>query len=93
MDEQAVMTLGGVCQILGVVVVVWDLLAKALYRGTPQRVIVWLRARKAMVMAVVRRLLRRPGRSVTVHPETVRVAVTVSSPTLRVSPRAVHRPA
>jgi hypothetical protein len=44
MDEQAITTLGGVCQILGVIVVVWDLLAKALYRGTPQRVIVWLRA-------------------------------------------------
>ena len=63
MDEQAITTLGGVCQILGVVVVVWDLLAKALYRGTPQRWIAWLRAHTA---ATVRWLLRRSRRT-TVH--------------------------
>ncbi len=85
MDEQAITTLGGVCQILGVVAVVWDLLAKALYRGTPQRVIAWLRARKAIVMAVVRRLLGQPSPSVNAHAELAGVAGIAGSATGRLS--------
>jgi hypothetical protein len=67
MDAQAIKNLGGICQIVGVVLVVWDLLNIHDYLGDLGRVTTWLRARRAQLVGAVRRLLRRPGRSVVVH--------------------------
>jgi hypothetical protein len=61
MDAQAIKTLGGALQIIGVVIVVWDLLNIHEYLGDLGRVTAWLRARRAWAEATVRRLLRRPG--------------------------------
>jgi hypothetical protein len=67
MDAQAIKNLGGVFQIIGVLIVVWDLLNIHEYLGDLGRVTGWLRARRAQVEAALRRLLRRPGQSVVVH--------------------------
>jgi hypothetical protein len=61
MDAQAIKNLGGVLQIIGVVIVVWDLLNIHEYLGDLGRVTAWLRARRAWAEVTVRRLLRRPG--------------------------------
>lgn len=60
MDVQTVNNLGGACSILGVVLVVRDLLSISQYRGELAPAAAWLRARRAVVVAVARRLLRRP---------------------------------
>jgi hypothetical protein len=67
MDAQAIKTLGGICQILGVLIVVRDLLAVHDYLGDLERLTAWIRARWASIRAAVRRLLRRPGRAVVVQ--------------------------
>jgi hypothetical protein len=67
MDEEAVKHLGGLCQLLGVVVVVWDLIGLTRYRGIWDQVVTWLRGRWATVVAAVRTALGRPGRVVTAH--------------------------
>jgi hypothetical protein len=67
MDAQAINNLGGICQILGVLLVVWDLLNIHEYLGDLGRLMVRMQAWRARVEAAVRRLLRRPGRSVVVH--------------------------
>jgi hypothetical protein len=63
MDAQAIKTLGGICQILGVLIVVRDLLAVHDYLGDLDRLTARVHARRAAVEAAVRRLLprRRPG--------------------------------
>jgi hypothetical protein len=67
MDAQAIKNLGGVSQIIGVLIVVWDLLNIHEYLGDLGRVTAWLRARRSQLAGAMRRLLRRPGRSVVVH--------------------------
>jgi hypothetical protein len=67
MDTQAIKTLGGICQILGVLLVVWDLLNIHEYLGDLGRLMVRMRTWRVRVEAAVRRLLQRPGRSVVVH--------------------------
>jgi hypothetical protein len=63
MDAQAIKTLGGICQILGVLIVVRDLLAIHDYLGDLDRLMAWVRARRAKVEVALRRLRprSRPG--------------------------------
>lgn len=67
MDAETVKNLGGVCQIAGVVLVVWDLLALNRYRGDLARVAARLRGWWTARVAAVRRLFGRPPPHVTVH--------------------------
>lgn len=57
MDADTARQLGGVCQIAGVLLVVWDLLALTRYRGDMAQVAVRLRGR----WAVIRQRSRWPG--------------------------------
>jgi hypothetical protein len=66
-DADTVKNLGGACQIAGVVLVVWDLLALTRYRGDIERVAARLRGWWTARVAAVRGLFGRPGRGVTVH--------------------------
>jgi hypothetical protein len=86
MDAQAIKNLGGVLQIIGVVIVVWDLLNIHEYLGDLGRATAWLRVRWAQVEATVRRLLRRPGRSVVVHAQAASAVGIAGSVTARVTP-------
>jgi hypothetical protein len=86
MDAQAIKNFGGVLQIIGVVIVVWDLLNIHEYLGDLGRVTAWLRVRWAQVEATGRRLLRRPGRSVVVHAQAASVVGIAGSVTARVTP-------
>jgi hypothetical protein len=56
---QAIKTLGGICQIVGVLIVVRDLLAIHDYLGDLDRLAARVQARRASVEAAVRRLLPR----------------------------------
>jgi hypothetical protein len=47
MDAQAIKNLGGALQIIGVVIVVWDLLNMHEYHGDLRRLTDWLRVRRA----------------------------------------------
>ncbi len=67
MNAAQVNTLGGVCELLGVAAVVWGLVDLARYRGVPAKIRAWLDAQRTIVVALARRLLRLPGRSVVVH--------------------------
>src|SRR6266542_5943362 len=60
MNAAQVNTLGGVCELLGVVAVVWGLVDVAAYRGVPARIRAWLGAGRAAIVAEVRRVLHRP---------------------------------
>jgi hypothetical protein len=86
MDAQANKNLGGALQIIGVVIVVWDLLNVHEYLGDLGRVTAWLRVRRAQVEAAVRRLLRRPGRSVVVDAQTASAVGIAGSVTARLTP-------
>jgi hypothetical protein len=77
MDAQAIKNLGGALQIVGVVIVVWDLLNIHEYLGDVGRMTAWLRSRWVQAEAALRRLLRRPGRSVVVHAQTASATATV----------------
>jgi hypothetical protein len=66
MDVQAIKNLGGIFQIIGVLIVVWDLLNIHEYLGDLGRLMVRMRTWRVRVEAAVRRLLRRPGRTVVV---------------------------
>jgi hypothetical protein len=67
MDAQAIKNLGGALQIIGVVIVVWDLLNVHQYLGDLTRLKASLQARRVRVEGWLRRLLRLPGRGVVVH--------------------------
>jgi hypothetical protein len=69
MNAAQVNTLGGTCELLGLVTVAWGLVDVARYRGDLERPREWLDARRRVVVVTVRKLLRRPGRSVVVHAE------------------------
>jgi hypothetical protein len=86
MDAQAINTLGGICQIFGVLLVVWDLLNIHEYLGDLGRLMVRMRAWRVRVEAAVRRLLRRPGRSVVVHAGAASAIGIAGSVTARVTP-------
>jgi hypothetical protein len=86
MDAQAIKNLGGALQIIGVVIVVWDLLNVHEYLGDLGRLTAWLRARRAQVEATVRRLLRRPKRTVVVPVGTAGEVEIAGSLTVRKIP-------
>jgi hypothetical protein len=86
MDAQAINTLGGICQILGVLIVVRDLLAIHDYLGDLGRLMTRLHTRRVRVEGWLRRLLRRPGRSVVVHAGTATASGMAGSVTARVTP-------
>jgi hypothetical protein len=96
MDAQAIKNLGGVCQILGVLIVVWDLLNIHEYLGDLGRLMVRMRTWRVRVEAAVRRLLRRPGRSVVVHAGAASAIGIAGSPTVRATPGPIvpqpHQP-
>jgi hypothetical protein len=76
-----------VFQILGVLIVVWDLLNIHEYLGDLGRVTARLRAHRAQVEAAVRRLLRRPGPSVVVHAQAASgIGIAGGSVTARLTP-------
>ena len=87
MDVQAIKTLGGICQILGVLIVVRDLLAIHNYLGDLTRLTAWLHTRRVQVEGWLRRLFRRPGRGVVVHAGTATASLGMAgSVTARVTP-------
>jgi hypothetical protein len=67
MSPAQVNTFGGVSGLLALVSVAWSLVDRARYRGDLERMRAWLQARKGAAVATVRRLLRRPSRSVVVQ--------------------------
>jgi hypothetical protein len=95
MDAEAIKHLGGLCQLLGVVVVVWDLWELTRYRRVLDQVAAWLRSRWvtswlrgrwARVVAWVRKKLGRPGRSVTLQVQAVSSTSTAGQVTLNTFP-------
>jgi hypothetical protein len=86
MDAQAIKNLGGALQIIGVMIVVWDLLNVHDYLGDLGRLTAWLKVRRASLEAAVRRLLRRPGRSVVVHAQVASAIGIAGSATVRLTP-------
>jgi hypothetical protein len=87
MDAQAIETLGGICQILGVLIVVRDLLAIHEYLGDLGRLMVRMRTWRVRFEAALRRLLRRPGRGTVAYASSATASVGVAgSVTARVTP-------
>jgi len=86
MDAQAIKNLGGALQIIGVVIVVWDLLNVHQYLGDLTRLRAWLQTRRVRVEGWLRRLLRRPGRSVVVHAHPASMAMIADLVTARLTP-------
>jgi hypothetical protein len=83
MDAQAIKNLGGALQIVGVVIVVWDLLNIHEYLGDLGRLTVRMRTWRVRLEAA----LRRPGRPTVVHARTAASAVGIAdSVTARVTP-------
>jgi hypothetical protein len=66
MNAAQVNTLGGVCELLGIVAVVWGLVDLARYRGVPARIRAWLNALTAAIVAEMRRVLHLPSHSTVV---------------------------
>jgi hypothetical protein len=69
-----------------VLVVVRDLIAVHNYLGDLKRLTAWSRARWASIRAVVRRLLRRPGRGVVVRAGAASAVGIAGSVTVRMTP-------
>jgi hypothetical protein len=86
MDAQAIKNLGGICQIVGVVLVVWDLLNVHDYLGDLSRLMARMQVRRVRVEGWLRRLLRRPGRSVVVHAQAASAIGIAGSATVRMTP-------
>jgi hypothetical protein len=87
MDAQAVKNLGGALQIVGVVIVVWDLLNIHEYLGDLGRLTVRVRTWRVRVEATLRRLLRRPGRPQVAHAGSATASIGIAgSVTARVTP-------
>jgi hypothetical protein len=60
MNAAQVNTVGGTCELLGLVTVAWDLVDVARYRGIPARIRARLQALKAAIVAAWRTALHRP---------------------------------
>jgi hypothetical protein len=76
MDAEAIKHLGGICQVLGVILVLQEALTFARYRGELAKVMAWLHAQGATAMAALRRLLRRPNQVVLADAGTAGVSLT-----------------
>jgi hypothetical protein len=92
MDAEAVKHLGGICQVLGVVLVLQELLSFARYRGELATAAAKVRTAWSMAVVAVRRLLRLRGRSVTVHAGTASVAAVAGSATVSTGMRGPFTP-
>jgi hypothetical protein len=86
MDAQAIKNLGGALQIIGVVIVVWDLLNVHEYLGDLKRLTAWLQTRRVRVEGWLRRLLRLRGRDAVVRPSTIEVGVALDAVLVRTTP-------
>jgi hypothetical protein len=82
MDAEAIKHLGGICQLLGVVLVLQEVLAFARYRGELARAVAWLRAQWTSAGAALRQLLRRRWQVVFAEAGTARVSLTAHSATV-----------
>ena len=87
MNTAQVNSLGGVCELLGLVTVAWGLLDVASYRGDLARLRAWLDARRRTVIITVRRLLRRPPHAVTLGIANATHGVTSATGSMQVIPR------
>jgi hypothetical protein len=76
MDAEAIKHLGGICQVLGVILVLQEALTFARYRGELAKAMAWLHAQGATAMAALRRLLRRPNQVVLADAGTAGVSLT-----------------
>ncbi len=85
MNPGQITTLGGTCELLGLVTVAWGLVDVASYRGDLARLRAWLDARRRAVVVTMRKLLRRPPRAVTlgVANATMRMTATASAVVVR----------
>jgi hypothetical protein len=79
MDAQAIKNLGGALQIVGVVLVVFDLLNVHDYLGHLKRLTAWLQIRRARVVGWLRRVLRLRGRNALAHAGTATATVGLSA--------------
>lgn len=78
MDAQAIKHLGGMCQLLGVILVLQEVLAFARYRGELAKAVARLHAQAATAMAA----LRRPCQVVLADAGTARVSLTAHGVTV-----------
>jgi hypothetical protein len=84
MDAEAVKHLGGICQLLGVILVLQEVLAFARYRGELAKAVACLHAQAAGAMATLRRLLRRPRQVVLADAGTASASLTGHSATVSI---------
>src|SRR6266511_2412067 len=85
-------TVGGVCELLGIAAVVWGLVDLARYRGVPARFRAWLEARRAAIVAEVRRVLHRPRQVTLVDAGTATMRMTVNQAVVLTRERFTPRP-
>jgi len=85
-------TVGGVCELLGIAAVVWGLVDLACYRGVPARFRAWLEARRAAIVAEVRRVLHRPRQVTLVDAGTATMRMTVNQAVVLTRERFTPRP-
>jgi hypothetical protein len=86
MHADQVNTLGGLCELIGVGFVTRDLMALARYRGILRQLAGRFHAWRRKALAAARRLLRRPGRSVTVHAQAASAVGITGNVTVRAFP-------
>jgi hypothetical protein len=87
MDAQAIKNLGGALQIVGVVLVVFDLLNVHDYLGHLKRLAAWLQMRRVRFEGWLRRVLRLRGRDAVARAGTATASVGMAgSVTARVTP-------
>ena len=79
MDAQAIKNLSGALQIVGVILVVFDLLNVHDYLGHLKRLTAWLQIRRARVVGWLRRVLRLRGRDAVAHAGTATATVGLSA--------------
>jgi hypothetical protein len=86
MEPQTINAIGGVCEVLGVALVVRDLLSINAYRGDLARLGAQVATRYRAIEAAVRKRLGRPGRSVVVHAGTAEVIGIANNVTAELTP-------
>jgi hypothetical protein len=92
MNAAQVNTVGGTCELLGIVTVVWGLVDVASYRGDFAWIRAWLYARRARIVAAARRLLRRPPRAVSLGIANATMQMTATASALVVRGPFTRRP-
>ena len=85
MDAEAIKHLGGICQLLGVILVLQEALTFARYRGELAKAVAWLHAQGATALRrLVRGLLRRPHQVVLADAGTASASLTGHSATVSI---------